>query len=206
MLWFALHKLKRRLLGFSARVLEGAAVVAIVLVGGLGSSWYMVEAGSRISTVHKGPWVIWTAAARPDADPYTRAHFVHAGTLPLSAAVERMYVAKRDANGDRLHSSCEYALEGKLNKIEWWSIAVFDENGKLIPNGAERYAFTRQTTATDSAGAFTITLAREARPGNWLPVGGAGRIAVALKLIDQRATEQGLNDLEVPTIRKIRCR
>jgi len=206
MFWFAFHKLKRRLLGFSVRVLEWATVIGIILFGGLGSSWYMVEAGSRLTTVQKGPWVIWTNAARPDADPYTRAHFVHAGTLPVSATVERMYVARRDAGGERLHSSCEYAIEGKITKADWWSLAVFDESGKLIPNPADRYAFTRQTIATDSAGAFSVTLAREARPGNWLPVGGAGRLAVALKILDQHASEAGGGDIGLPTIRKIRCR
>lgn len=208
MFWFTLHKLKRRIVSLSARVLEGAAVVVIVLCGGLGSSWYMVEAGTRVTTERRGPWVIWTSAARPDADPYTRAHFVHAGTLPVSAAIERLYVAYRDDSGDRLHSSCEYAIEGKLTRADWWSIAVFDEAGRLIPNSAERYAFTDETVATDSAGAFTITLAREARPGNWLPVGGAGRLAVALKILDQGGADPRAKpaDANLPAIRKVRCR
>lgn len=208
MFWFTIHKLKRSILTSSARVLESTAVVAIVVFGGLGSSWYMVEAGTRVTTERKGPWVIWTSAARPDADPYTRAHFVKAGTLPVSAAIERLYVAHRDDNGDRLHSSCEYAVAGKLAKADWWSIAVFDESGRLIPNSAERYDFTNETVATDSAGAFKITLAREARPGNWLPVGGAGRLAVALKVLDQSEGDARVQaaDASLPTIRKVRCR
>lgn len=208
MFWFTFHKLRRRFLSFSARVLEGIAVVAIVLFGGLGSSWYMVQAGTRVTTIQKGPWVIWTSAARPDADPYTRAHFVQAGTLPISAAVERLYVAHRDNDGDRLHSSCEYAIEGKLVRADWWSLAVFDEAGRLIPNAADRYAFTDETVATDSGGNFTVTLAREARPGNWLPVGGAGRLAVALKILDQRDNDSRTMpaDAILPMIRKVKCR
>lgn len=208
MLRLSLHKLRRRFLAVTVRVLEGLAIVAIILAGGLGSSWYMVEAGSRLTTTKRGPWVIWTAAARPDADPYTRAHFANAGTLPVSAEVQQTYIASTDATGDRLHSSCEYIVEGKLPKADWWSIAVFDDRGRLIQNPAERYAFTGQTIALASAGNFAITLAREARPGNWLPIGGAGRLALALNIIDQRANEtRGTPDeVELPIVRKVKCR
>jgi hypothetical protein len=208
MVWLSLHKFKRWILTASLRVLEGVFIAAIVLVGGLGSSWYMVEAGSRLTSEKRGPWVIWTSAARPDADPYTRAHFASAGTLPMSAEVQQTYVARSDATGDRLHSSCEYAVEGKLTKAEWWSIAVFDERGKLIPNAADRFAYTGQTIALASAGNFAITLAREARPGNWLPIGGAGRLALVLNVVDQRASETHgtADETQLPVIRKIKCR
>ena len=208
MFWLYFHKLRRTLFAVLLRVIEALVVVAIIFVGGLGSSWYMVEAGSRLTTTKRGPWVIWTSAARPDADPYTRAHFASAGTLPVSAEVQQTYVARTDQTGDRLHSSCEYVVEGKLAKAEWWSIAVFDDRGKLIPNPAERYAFTGQTIALASAGNFTISLAREARPGNWLPVGGAGRLALTLNVIDQRAGETAgtAAETELPTIRKVKCR
>jgi len=208
MIWFNLHKLKHRVFRVASRVLEGAAVVGIVLFGGLGSSWYMVEAGSRLTTLHKGPWVIWTAAARPDADPYTRAHFVRAGTLPMSGAIEQTYVARRDEAGERLFSSCEYEVAGKLTAPEWWSLSVFDDTGRLIPNPAERYTFTGQTIATDSTGAFSVSLSREARAGNWLPVGGAGRLAVVLKVLDQRGPDSGTArpTYELPKIRKVKCR
>ena len=187
MFWLSFHKFKRRFLTASARVIEGLIVAAIILAGGLGSSRYMVEAGSRLTTARLGPWMTWTSAARPDADPYTRAHFVNAGTLPVSTEVQRTFVARTDGTGDRLHSSCEYLVEGRLPKAEWWSIAVFDERGKLIANAADRYAFTGQTVALASAGNFSISLAREARPGNWLPTGGAGRLALVLNIADNRA-------------------
>jgi hypothetical protein len=78
MFWLRLQKFQRAVLTASARLIEGIVVVAIVLVGGLGSSWYMVEAGSRLTTLKQGSWVTWTAAARPDADPYTLGGAAHA--------------------------------------------------------------------------------------------------------------------------------
>ncbi|MEQ1696280.1 MAG: DUF1214 domain-containing protein [Hyphomicrobiaceae bacterium] len=208
MFWLSLHKLKRSFLTASARVIEAAIVATIILAGGLGSSWYMVEAGSRLTTAKLGPWISWTAAARPDADPYTRAHFVKAGTLPVSAQIQRTLVARTDQNGDRLHSSCEYIVEGALPKVEWWSLAIFDERGRLIPNEADRYTFTGQTVALAHAGNFAVTLAREARPGNWLPTGGAGRLALVLNIAENRTPDSTakINAAQMPTIRKIKCR
>lgn len=208
MFWLNLHKLKRHILTASARVIEALVVAFIILVGGLGSSWYMVEAGSRLTTARLGPWMTWTSAARPDADPYTRAHFVRAGTLAVSTEVQRAYVARSDSDGERLHSSCEYVLEGRMSKVEWYSIAVFDERGRLIPNAAERHAFTGQTVALDHSGKFTITLAREARAGNWLPTGGAGRLALVLNIADNRTPDSSgqLDASLMPRIRKVKCR
>ena len=208
MISLSFHKLKRRVLTASARVIEGAIIAAIIFAGGLGSSWYMVEAGSRLTTARLGPWMTWISAARPDADPYTRAHFVNAGTLPVSTEVQRAFVARMDSTGERLHSSCEYVVEGQLPKVDWWSLAVFDERGRLIPNAAERYAFTGQTIALSHAGNFAITLAREARSGNWLPTGGAGRLALVLNIADNRTPDSTtkLDPGLMPTIRKITCR
>ncbi len=208
MVWLSLHKFKRRFLVASARALEAAIVAGIILAGGFGSSWYMVEAGSALTTARLGPWLTWTAAARPDADPYTRAHFVNAGTLPVSAEVQRSFVARTDSQGERLHSSCEYTVEGRVPKAEWWSIAVFDERGKLIANPADRYAFTGQTITLSQTDLYTITLGREARSGNWLPTGGAGRLALVLNFADNRAPDSSayIEPASLPTIRKLKCR
>lgn len=209
MFWLTLHKFKRRILIASARALEAIIVVAIIVAGGLGSSWYIVEAGSRLTTTQLGPWSTWTAAARPDADPYTRAHFVNAGTLPVSAEIQRTFVARTDNNGERLHSSCEYVVEGRVPRADWWSMAVFDERGKLIANPADRYAFTGQTIALAQPGTFTVTLAREARSGNWLPTGGAGRLALVLNFADGNQAPDAVVRLDasaMPTVRKIKCR
>ena len=56
----------------------------------------------------------------------------------------------------------------------------------LIPNSAERHSFTSQTIAANPDGSFFIVLAREARPGNWLPVGGAGRLTLMLTMIEPK--------------------
>lgn len=207
---FTVHLIKQRIVAFFGRIADIALFLGIVLIGGLGTSWYMVEAGSPLTTQSVGPWRSWTSAARADADPYTRAHFARNGALPLSGEVSRTYLARTDSDGQRLHSSCEYAIEGHDLPAAWWSISAFDDRGRLISNPAQRYAFTSETIALGSDGAFLVALARDARPGNWLPTGGAGRLAIMLTLVDSRpvllsALQKG-DPQALPAIRKVQCR
>jgi hypothetical protein len=177
--------------------------------GGVGSAWYMIEAGSRLSTRTFGPWVVWTSAGRLDADPYTRAHAARNGLLPLSSTLQAVFRAKTDSSGSRLTSTCDYTLRiGDLSPA-WWSIAVFDTRGRLIANPAERHAFNSATVMREPDGDAPIVVARDARPGNWLPSGRGNRIVLVFAVQDQ-ATASAVHDGGVPKtlpeIQRTSCR
>ena len=204
----ALYRLKNRLLAIGLTLGGAVALLAVSLVGGWASAWYMVEAGSKLTTTTVGPWVAWGSAARPDADPYTRAHFARVGSLQLNAAAATTWQARADGSGQRLHSACDYVITGAV-EAGWWSIAVFDERGGLIGNAAERYVYTSETVALGADGRFTLTLGRDARPGNWMPTGGAGRINLVLTVLEQRSAlaEGGQTAApKLPEIRRVVCR
>ncbi len=198
------------LTGIADSILNLCVFLAIALIGGIWSSWIMVERGSSLFTSTSGAWVLWTGAGRPDADPYTRAHFARQGSLPLGSTAMHVWNARADDDGQRLHSSCEYALEGDGLNAEWWSLAVFDERGSLIVNAAERHAYNSRTVALGPDGGYIVTLARDARPGNWLPTGGAGRLVLQLSRPaprpNARAEEAQAALRGLPTIRRIACR
>jgi hypothetical protein len=179
----------------------------VALLGGIGTSWYMIEIGSPLTTVRVGPWVAWPAAGTVDADPYTRARTVRHGSLPISGSVARTFEARTDDAGQRLHSSCDYVIEGAGMDSGWWSLSVYDDQGSLIPNAADRHAFNASTIARGADGSFLITLARDARPGNWLPTTGAGRLSLVLTVIEAGSEiEQGGDERILPEIRKVACR
>jgi hypothetical protein len=204
-----LHRTQKRLAMFLALLGDWATFIGIVLILGLGTSWYMIDVGTPLTTVRHGPWVAWTSAGRADADPYTRAHFARLGTLQLSAEMTLTYVAFSDSEGRRLHSSCDYSVEGREPAASWWSLSVFDDRGELISNPAQRYAFTSQSIALRPDGTYVVALARDARPGNWLPTGGAGRLALLFTTLDAstpliaKPTE---DNKPLPEIKRIRCR
>jgi hypothetical protein len=209
-MWLFLHRLKKRIAVTTNVATDLAIFVGLVLIVGLGSSWYMVEAGNRLTTATVGPWVIWPAAGRRESDPYTRAHFSRIGALPLSTVVARTYTASSDSDGARLHSSCDYVVTGKHLANRWWSLSVFDRRGNLITNSINRHTFTRDTIALDTDGGFVATLSRDIGPGNWLPTGGAGRLAIVFTMVDTeaRALTREVDDetTALPDIRRVRCR
>jgi hypothetical protein len=183
--------------------------IMIAVVGGLGSSWYMIERGSDLTTRSFGPWRAWMAAGRADADPYTRAHFMRRGMLPVSSSLAVTFEAVKDSDGQRLHSSCEYAVEGDEPPARFWSISVFDEAGRLIPNPAERYSYNSATLLRSPDGRMSLALARSARPGNWLPTGGAGHLSLMLTVEELReptAAPARTLAWSPPTIRRVSCR
>jgi hypothetical protein len=205
---YRLHRLKKRIGAVIAYTADWALFIGVVLILGLGSSWYMVETGSPLTTVTAGPWIGWTSAGRTDADPYTRAHEARLGLLPISTEVSQTYFAKTDSDGRPLHSSCAYQIEGHQIPNYWWSLTVYDTKGRLIPNSLGRYSFTSDTMAINPNGTFTTTLSREAHPGNWLPIGGAGKLAIAFTVIDlgvQAVTQEGEIESLLPTITRTGC-
>lgn len=207
---YQIYRLKQTMRRVLHALSDWALFIGVVLIGGIGSHWYMVHAGSVFSVHRIGPWESWSHAARRDSDPYTRAHFARIGMLPLSSEISRSYVARKDSDGGDLYSSCDYTIEGQDFDARWWSLTVFDHEGALIPNPAARHAFSRDTVAITPNGGFVIAVARDARSGNWLPTGGAGRLALMLVLQDghvsiaenqRRAAEDSL-----PSITKVKCR
>lgn len=204
-----LHKTQKRIAILFGVLGDWAAFIGTVLILGLGSSWYMIDIGTPLTTERQGPWVSWTSAGRADADPYTRAHIARFGTLQLSAEMTLTYVANSDSEGRRLHSSCDYSVEGREPGTSWWSLTVFDDRGELITNPADRYDFTSQSIALRPDGTFAVTLARDARPGNWLPTGGAGRLALVFTTLDATTpllTKSSEGHKPLPEIRRIQCR
>lgn len=188
-----------------------AALVRIAIFGGialavgLGSAFTMIDSGSGL-TVHKlGPWQTWIDAARPEADPYTRAHFARIGWLARSSVDVRYFVATHDGAGSRLHSDCEYELAGPLPVADWWSLAVYDDAGALIESENGRHAITGASAVSDGRGIVTIRLAGDARPGNWLSVASGERLTLVLR---EYGTRTAVDARSPPpfTIARIECR
>jgi hypothetical protein len=194
---------------FKKALLNLALLLGVALGGGLGSAWYMIEAGSRLSTRTFGPWVTWPTAGRPDADPYTRAHIARNAELPLSSTAELTFRAKTDNRGAWLTSGCDYAIVMEEFDPAWWDLAVYDLQGRLVANAADRHAFNRSTAMRDLDGRTVVTLARDARPGNWLPSGRGSRVVLVLTVQDAAWTNpvhDGGSPKSMPDVVRTGCR
>lgn len=174
----------RAIVAILVRAIGVIATLMFAVAVGLWSSRYMVSRGSPLSVEVHGPWEQWSEIGRESADPYTKANMISTGKLRISADSAGIFEARTDSQGARLHSSCNYIVEGANMRGLWWSIAVFDSRGRLIANDAERYEFTADTIALNPNGSFLVTLGRDARPGNWLPTSGAGRLILVFTVLD----------------------
>ena len=207
---FLTHQLKKRVGVFVARFARNIVFMTRIAAAALLSSCYSADTGTALTTETIGSWVTWPAAGQPDQDPYTRVHFSRLGALPMNSESGQQFTARTDSEGSRLHSSCDYIIEGHGLSTHWWSLTAFTESGQLIANPAERYAFTSDTVAYKTDGAFEISLARDAHPGNWLPTGGAGRLVISFQLIDlgirALTREDGALDKALPIIKRSACR
>jgi hypothetical protein len=182
------------------------AVLSLVL--GLGSAYYAVEHGFAFVAPHSGPWRTWVNAGSLGADPYTRAHIARFGDLPITSASGLTFVASTDSEGEDLSSSCEYEIVARPLATIWWSISLFDSDGQLIPNQAERHAFNSQNLTVLPDGTQRIALAPRARPGHWLPSGEDHDLVLVLRMIRPLSieqTRQGVVFEGMPTIRKVSC-
>lgn len=202
---YRLVRVRRAILNWLSFWMNALIFCGVAVVIGIGSAYWAVDRGSRLTIQQNGPWTMWVRSGQRDLDPYTRARQARVGKLPLSTQIAATWEARFDTDGRRLHSSCEYLIEAEPIDSTWFSIAVYDDNGLLIPNSADRHSFTSQTIAANPDGSFFIVLAREAQPGNWLPVGGAGRLTLVLTMVEPKPSvlESGL---QLPSMRRIACR
>jgi hypothetical protein len=155
-----------------------------------------------------GPWRGSPRDGAADIDPYALATINRSGTLPLGAAEGVSFVAKTDSAGAPLAARCDYAVTGTMPPARFWTLSALTPDGFAIPNPAQRYAFTSAEVLRQNSEPVVITVATEARDGNWLPIGAAFPYVLALHLYDTSLSAVGstFDAASLPKIRKLRCR
>ena len=210
MFYDLVNRISRRTLAGPVAVLGRLALFLFIACGtGFGSVWYMLEVGTTLTADRQGAWVRWFNEGGTSTDPYTRAHLARSGRLMVSPGQARYYMASRDSDGGLLYGDCEYDISGIPPDAVWWSLGVYNSQGLLIDNPAERYAVTGDTVVKEPNGSFLIRAAEAARPGNWLPIGSATRIVFLLRAYLPAApneTATGHAAPELPLIKKVLCR
>lgn len=185
------------------------AAASVIL--GIGTARHMISHGFVFVVGSAGPWKTWVRAGSQSADPYTRAHFARTGELPITSASGLTFIARTDDRGSRLSAECEYEIVARPLTALWWTIAVYDEYGKLIPNSANRHSFSSQNLTVLADGTHRISLAPTARPGYWLPSGENGdNITLLLHIIRPLTVEQAQSDRaqapnDLPQIVRVGC-
>jgi hypothetical protein len=180
---------------------------AFAAVSGLGATWFATSRNLGFGNVTVGAWTARPRIGTPDVDPYGRAWLARSGDLPLGSGDGISFTTSRDDGGRTLDGRCDVTVSGTTPQARFWTVTVYDPEGRLVPNAVGRYGFTSQEIVRKADGSFALTLSPRARPGNWLPTGGVERYLLVLRLYDTPvgiATRAG-RETEMPKIATGAC-
>jgi hypothetical protein len=167
----------RLLLGF----LFALAVAALF---GLGLTQFALTRGTAFGSITIGAWTAWPKTGTSEIDPYARAAIARTGELPIGSGDGVAFFSAQDDKGKSLDGRCTATISGTTPAARFWTVTLYDLDGRLVPNPAERYGYTSQELARRADGTFEIAISARARAGNWLPTGGIDRYVVVLRLYD----------------------
>jgi hypothetical protein len=153
-------------------------------VVGLGTTWYALTRGTAFGGVTIGAWTAWPKTGTADIDPYARAVIARNGELPLGSGDGVTFQARGDNSGAAFDGRCDVTVTGTTPSARFWTLTLYDPDGRLVPNAVGRYGFTSQEIVRNGDGSFAIVVAPRARPGDWLPTGGVSRYVLLLRLYD----------------------
>lgn len=142
----------RTALRYAVTIVIGAAI-------GVAAAVQTVRAGALGSNVSIGPWQTGLDFGTADASAKTRAVVALRGLLALPAREARYYTASTDDAGRPLDGRCRYRVTGGALPGRWWSITLYDRQGYLVANTANRYSVESASVSPRSVippGAGTI--------------------------------------------------
>jgi hypothetical protein len=180
------------------------AVAAIV---GLGATWLTLSRGTAFGAVSIGAWTAWPKTGTPGIDPYARAVISRSGELPIGVGDGVAFYAHADDRGQPFDGRCDLEISGITPTARFWTLTLYDLEGKLVPNSMNRHGFTSQEIIRNTDGSFTIRIGPRARYGNWLPTGGVERYVLVLRLYDSPvgvATRAG-REAPMPSVTAREC-
>jgi hypothetical protein len=181
------------------------AVIIAMIVGiviGLSLTWLASAGAIGFGTVKIGSWVARPKSGTPEADPYSRAMYARAGELPLGSTDGISFVAATDDDGSPLDGRCDIHISGRLPVARFWTLTVYDSQGRLIENAGGRYGFTSAEVLWKPDADVEIVLAPRARSGNWIPTGGRDRISAVFRFYDAPTGLDGrsVSAIEMPAV------
>jgi hypothetical protein len=190
------------------RLLLGTLFALAIAAGiGLGATWFAITQGAAYGGVTIGAWTAWPRVGTAEIDPYARAMVARSGELPIGSGDGVAFYARTDDAGEPLDGRCDTALSGITPQARYFTITLYDLEGRLVANAVQRQGFTSQEIIRRADGTFEITIGPRARPGNWLPTGGIERFLLVLRLYDTPiglATRSG-REAPMPAITQKAC-
>jgi hypothetical protein len=156
--------------------------VALGLIGGAAYAVQQVRGGLNDGLVANGPWETGKSFGTADASTLTRAKVALSGLLALPAKEAMYFTAQNDSDGRALDGRCTYEVRGGTLDGRWWSVTLYEGEGWLVKNAANRWSIPASAVSTDAQGWWSFTVSPDAQSGSWLPTGSVEAFDLTLRL------------------------
>ena len=177
--------------------LSSCFTLLLAAVIGLGATWLTLTRGVAFGSLTIGAWTAWPKSGSVDIDPYARATIARTGELPIGTGDGVAFYAHTDDAGTAFDGRCTFVISGMSPAARYWTVTLYDPDGRLVANSIDRHGFTSAEVVRDASGRFAINVGPRARPGNWLPSGGVEKFVLVWRLYDtpigvaMRTTKEG---------------
>jgi hypothetical protein len=158
--------------------------LAIAALIGLGTTWLALARGTAFGAVAIGAWTAFPKTGTRDIDPYARASIARSGELPIGSGDGVSFFARTDDDGRKFDGRCDVHINGTTPQARYWTLTLYDPQGRLVGNTIDRHGFTSQEIIRNADGNFDVVVAPRARAGNWLPTHGVESYILVLRLYD----------------------
>jgi hypothetical protein len=180
--------------------------VALGLIGGAAYAVQQVRGGLNDGLVANGPWETGKSFGTADASTLTRAKVALSGLLALPAKEAMYFTAQNDSDGRALDGRCTYEVRGGTLDGRWWSVTLYEGEGWLVKNAANRWSIPASAVSTDAQGRWSFTVSPDAQSGSWLPTGSVEAFDLTLRLYHPSADIiKSPEKAQLPTIDRKGC-
>jgi hypothetical protein len=180
---------------------------AVAAATGLGTTLFALSHGAIFGAYSIGAWTSWPQTGTAEIDPYARAAIARNGELPIGSGDGIAFFARHDDSGRLLDGRCDVTVSGITPQARFWTLTLYDTEGRLVGNALNRHGFTSQEIVRRADGTFEVVAAPRARAGNWLPTGGVTQYVLVLRLYDSPSTVASRTgrDTPMPAIEASTC-
>ena len=184
-----------------------AVCITLGLIGGAAFAVHQVRGGIADGTITNGAWTTGKSFGTAEATALTRAKVARSGLLALPAKEAMYFTAKVDSDGNALDGRCTYLVSGSKLDGRWWSVTLYEGEGWLVKNAANRWSIPAHAATQTDDGRWSFTVAPEAQSGPWLPTGGVKAFDMTLRLYHPSAAVMTIPaEADLPSIKRQGCK
>lgn len=191
---------------FSSSILIPYALLLGLAVG-LGSAYAVLRGDYPVGGVAIGPWRAWPKVGTSEADPYARIIMARRSEVPLAISEGLALKAVTDSEGRKFDARCRYRIGSVVPAARLWTLAAYDGTDHPVRSELGRSHFTSSEVLRNADGGFSIRLARDVQPGNWIQLPADGPFSLVLRLYDMpgAAGAAALDAGALPAIERLGC-